>query len=128
MSAAWYWCAIHLLFLGILQRNRVDGLGVNWGTMATHKLPPKTVVQMMKDNGIQRVKLFYADQSTMDAVAGSGIKVMVAIPNDQLPADLEDQSSATSSSLTAMAASSSRPTSSSLMAMAASSSRGRSCT
>ncbi|KAK2995819.1 hypothetical protein RJ640_006158 [Escallonia rubra] len=84
MSAAWYWCAIHLLFLGILQRNRVDGLGVNWGTMATHKLPPKTVVQMMKDNGIQRVKLFYADQSTMDALAGFGIEVMVAIPNDQL--------------------------------------------
>ncbi|KAK2987808.1 hypothetical protein RJ640_024435 [Escallonia rubra] len=64
--------------------NRVDGLGVNWGTMATHKLPPKTVVQMMKDNGIQRVKLFDADQSTMDALAGFGIEVMVAIPNDQL--------------------------------------------
>ncbi|KAK2981129.1 hypothetical protein RJ640_024832 [Escallonia rubra] len=109
-------------------QNHVDGLGVNWGTMATHKLPPKTVVQMMKDNGIQRVKLFYADQSTMDALAGSGIEVMVAIPNDQLPADLEDQSSATSSSLTAMAASSLRPTSSSLTAMDASSSRGRSCT
>ncbi|KAK2982031.1 hypothetical protein RJ640_029259 [Escallonia rubra] len=84
MSAAWYWCVIHLLFVGILQRNRVDGLGVNWGTMATHKLPPKLVVQMMKDNGIQRVKLFDADQSTMDALAGSGIEVMVAIPNDQL--------------------------------------------
>lgn len=62
----------------------VEGLGVNWGTMATHKLPPKTVVQMLKDNGIQKVKLFDAEQSTMSALAGSDIEVMVAIPNDQL--------------------------------------------
>ena len=33
----------------------VEGLGVNWGTMATHKLPPKVVVQMLKDNGIEKV-------------------------------------------------------------------------
>ncbi|CAN4096939.1 unnamed protein product [Withania somnifera] len=70
---------IFLLFL-----SGVDGLGVNWGTMATHKLPPKTVVQMLKDNGIQKVKLFDADQSTMSALAGTDIEVMVAIPNDQL--------------------------------------------
>lgn len=62
----------------------VDGLGVNWGTMATHKLPPKTVVQMLKDNGINKVKLFDADSTTMSALAGSNIEVMIAIPNDQL--------------------------------------------
>lgn len=70
---------IFLLFL-----SGVDGLGVNWGTMATHKLPPKSVVQMLKDNGIQKVKLFDADQSTMSALAGTDIEVMIAIPNDQL--------------------------------------------
>lgn len=62
----------------------VEGLGVNWGTQATHKLPPKVVVQMLKDNGITKVKLFDADASTMSALAGSDIEVMVAIPNDQL--------------------------------------------
>ncbi|XP_047341161.1 glucan endo-1,3-beta-glucosidase 8-like [Impatiens glandulifera] len=62
----------------------LDGLGVNWGTMATHKLPPKTIVQMLKDNGINKVKLFDADQSTMNALADSDLEVMVAIPNDQL--------------------------------------------
>ena len=66
--------------LGIL----VNGLGVNWGTMATHKLPPKTVVQMLKDNNINKVKLFDADETTMSALSGSGLEVMVAIPNDQL--------------------------------------------
>ncbi|XP_022744865.1 glucan endo-1,3-beta-glucosidase 8-like [Durio zibethinus] len=62
----------------------VNGLGVNWGTMATHKLPPETVVQMLKDNGIKKVKLFDADSNTMSALAGTDIEVMVAIPNDQL--------------------------------------------
>ncbi|KAE8720238.1 Glucan endo-1,3-beta-glucosidase 8 [Hibiscus syriacus] len=62
----------------------VSGLGVNWGTMATHKLPSETVVQMLKDNGITKVKLFDADSKTMDALAGSDLEVMVAIPNDQL--------------------------------------------
>ncbi|XVF31229.1 hypothetical protein REPUB_Repub16aG0127400 [Reevesia pubescens] len=62
----------------------VNGLGVNWGTMAIHKLPPKTVVQMLKDNDIKKVKLFDAESNTMSALAGSDLEVMVAIPNDQL--------------------------------------------
>ncbi|KAI6697066.1 hypothetical protein NL676_017185 [Syzygium grande] len=54
--------------------------------MATHELPPKTVVQMLQDNGIEKVKLFDADQSTLGALAGTNIEVMVAIPNNQLAA------------------------------------------
>ncbi|KAI4350378.1 hypothetical protein L6164_004838 [Bauhinia variegata] len=64
----------------------VEGLGVNWGTQATHQLPPDTVVQILKSNGIQKVKLFDADENTMSALAGTGIEVMVAIPNNQLAA------------------------------------------
>lgn len=67
----------------------VEGIGVNWGTQATHKLPPDTVVQMLKDNGIKKVKLFDSDDSTMSALAGTGIEVMVAIPNNQL-AEMND--------------------------------------
>ncbi|KAG6413589.1 hypothetical protein SASPL_126303 [Salvia splendens] len=74
-----WWCLVVLVL-------RAEGLGVNWGTMANHKLPPKTVVQLLKDNGITKVKLFDADQSTMSALAGSGIEVMIAIPNAELSA------------------------------------------
>ncbi|XP_059647304.1 glucan endo-1,3-beta-glucosidase 8-like [Cornus florida] len=85
MSKMWF--STNLLFLGIFGFvSVVEGLGVNWGTMASHKLPPETVVQMLKDNGISKVKLFDADESTMSALSGSGIEVMVAIPNDQLAA------------------------------------------
>ncbi|KAL6220290.1 hypothetical protein ACLB2K_008046 [Fragaria x ananassa] len=75
-----------MVVLGCWSGDGVEGLGVNWGTMATHKLPPDTVVQLLKDNGIQKVKLFDAEQSTMSALAGTSIEVMVAIPNDQLQA------------------------------------------
>lgn len=59
-------------------------LGVNWGTMATHQLPPATVVRMLEDNGIRKVKLFDADAGPMDALAGTSVEVMVAIPNNML--------------------------------------------
>ncbi|XP_027350767.1 glucan endo-1,3-beta-glucosidase 8 [Abrus precatorius] len=83
-----YWILRWVMVVGVMCWC-VEGLGVNWGTQATHKLPPDTVVQMLKDNGIQKVKLFDADDSTMSALAGSGIEVMVAIPNNQL-AEMND--------------------------------------
>ncbi|KAK6147545.1 hypothetical protein DH2020_018457 [Rehmannia glutinosa] len=62
----------------------VDGLGCNWGLQATHPLSPDIVVQLMKDNGFNKVKLFEADPGAMEALGRSGIQVMVGIPNDML--------------------------------------------
>ncbi|CAL5076680.1 unnamed protein product [Urochloa decumbens] len=66
-----------------------EALGMNWGTQASHPLPPKAVVQVLRDNGIKKVKLFDTDSAAMSALAGSGVEVMVAIPNIML-ADLAD--------------------------------------
>lgn len=57
---------------------------MNWGTMASHPLPSKSVVQLLKDNGIKKVKLFDADSGSMNALAGSSLEVVVAIPNNLL--------------------------------------------
>ncbi|BBG95418.1 O-Glycosyl hydrolases family 17 protein [Prunus dulcis] len=54
------------------------GIGVNWGTQLTHPLPPATVVKMLKDNGIQKVKLFDADSSILNALSKSGFSVQAA--------------------------------------------------
>lgn len=62
----------------------VPGLGINWGALASHPLNPNIVVNMLKDNGIKKVKLFDADPWTVGALAGTDIEVMVGIPNDQL--------------------------------------------
>lgn len=60
------------------------GLAFNWGTRSTHLLTPRIVVRLMKDNGINKVKLFEADPEPLKALGNSGIQVMVGIPNDLL--------------------------------------------
>jgi hypothetical protein len=62
----------------------VSGIGANWGTQLSHPLPPETVVRLLRDNGIQKVKLFDADYGALRALGKSGIEVMVGIPNDML--------------------------------------------
>ncbi|KAK7315649.1 hypothetical protein VNO77_34215 [Canavalia gladiata] len=82
MGKGWFW--IWVLVVGVMMGWSVEGIGVNWGTQATHELRADTVVEMLKDNGIEKVKLFDADESSMSALSGSGIEVMIAIPNNQL--------------------------------------------
>ncbi|XP_021657192.2 glucan endo-1,3-beta-glucosidase 8 [Hevea brasiliensis] len=72
-----------LCMLNIIQV-AVSGVGVNWGSMASHPLPPDIAVKMLKDNGITKVKLFDADSWTLNSLAGSNIEVMVGIPNNML--------------------------------------------
>lgn len=62
----------------------VSGIGANWGTQATHPLPPETVVNMLIDNGIGKVKLFDADYGNLRALGKTRIEVMVGIPNEML--------------------------------------------
>lgn len=62
----------------------VHGLGVNWGTRATHPLQADIVVRLMKDNGFKKVKLFEAEPWVLQALGNSGIEVMLGIPNDFL--------------------------------------------
>ncbi|KAF2284291.1 hypothetical protein GH714_020261 [Hevea brasiliensis] len=72
-----------LCMLNIIQV-AVSDVGVNWGSMASHPLPPDIAVKMLKDNGITKVKLFDADSWTLNSLAGSNIEVMVGIPNNML--------------------------------------------
>lgn len=62
----------------------VGGIGANWGSQSSHHLRPDKVVTMLRENGIQKVKLFDADYDTLRALGRSGIQVMVGIPNDML--------------------------------------------
>ncbi|KAH6760800.1 O-Glycosyl hydrolases family 17 protein [Perilla frutescens var. hirtella] len=68
----------------LLMIKTANSIGANWGTQATHPLPPSTVVKLLRDNGIQKVKLFDAETPVLNALRGSGIQVMVGIPNDML--------------------------------------------
>ncbi|XAR60774.1 Glucan endo-1,3-beta-D-glucosidase, partial [Bertholletia excelsa] len=63
---------------------RVGAVGVNWGTNASHPLPPPKVVELLKSNNITKVKLFDADPGVLEALSGSNIYVTVGIPNSML--------------------------------------------
>ncbi|KAM7512783.1 hypothetical protein LguiB_011658 [Lonicera macranthoides] len=87
-----------LLMVGLMSLGSCGGggggVGVNWGTMATHRLPAEKVVEMMKENGIEKVKLFEADDEILGALIGSGIEVMLAIPNFMLEEMSKDPAAA----------------------------------
>ena len=80
----WFSVVYGLVSVFILLVNSVSGIGANWGTQASHSLPPETVVNMLKDNGIQKVKLFDADYGALRALGKTQIEVMVGIPNELL--------------------------------------------
>ncbi|KAL1820248.1 hypothetical protein ACET3Z_015117 [Daucus carota] len=80
-------------FLLLLGATTTHGMGVNWGTQAAQNVNPSVVVQMLKDNNIKKVKLFDSDHWTVKFFAGSGIEVMLGIPNNQLK-DLGDHDNA----------------------------------
>ncbi|XP_020211129.1 glucan endo-1,3-beta-glucosidase 8 [Cajanus cajan] len=87
--AMWGLCLIfalaHYQFQGAHGADSVPaGLGINWGALASHPLSPDIVVNLLKDNGIKKVKLFDADSWVVSAFSGTDIEVMVGIPNDQL--------------------------------------------
>lgn len=76
-----------LLILSVILEGvtlEVQGLACNWGSRASHPLPPKIAVRLLKDNGFDKVKLFEADPEPLKALGHSGIQVMVGIPNELL--------------------------------------------
>ncbi|KAI4317155.1 hypothetical protein L6164_025053 [Bauhinia variegata] len=91
------WSLCLVLFLALWQpqgaqgTQTVPGLGINWGSQVSHPLNPYIMVNLLKDNGFTKVKLFEADSWTVSAFSGTNIEVMVGIPNVLL-AHLADNS------------------------------------
>ncbi|CDY17308.1 BnaA10g09420D [Brassica napus] len=67
-------------------------IGVNYGRIANNLPAPEKVVELLKSQGINRVKLYDTDKSVLTALANSGIKVVVSLPNENLAAASADQS------------------------------------
>ncbi|KAF8730252.1 hypothetical protein HU200_017233 [Digitaria exilis] len=61
-------------------------VGVNYGRVANNLPNPAAVVQLLKQQGVTQVKLYDADPTVLRALANTGIKVVVALPNEQLAA------------------------------------------
>ncbi|KAL5207562.1 hypothetical protein ABZP36_031997 [Zizania latifolia] len=75
--------ALPLLFLYAAEAGTV---GVNYGRVANNLPNPAAVVQLMKRQGIRQVKLYDTEPTVLRALAHTDIKVVVALPNEQLAA------------------------------------------
>ncbi|CAI7797807.1 unnamed protein product [Closterium sp. NIES-53] len=59
-------------------------IGVCWGRNSWQQMPPKSVVKLLQDNGIKRLKLFGADVDILRALVGTDIEVAVMLQNEYL--------------------------------------------
>ncbi|KAF7060354.1 hypothetical protein CFC21_067146 [Triticum aestivum] len=60
-------------------------VGVCYGMMGDNLPQPPAVVQLLKQHGITMVRLYDADAGGLRALANTGIKVGVSLPNDNIP-------------------------------------------
>ncbi|KAE8769637.1 glucan endo-1,3-beta-glucosidase 5 [Hordeum vulgare] len=90
-SAAMWLLAVAVAFALAL---RAEALAANWGTRVLHPLPGDITVQLLKDNGFDKVKLFEADPAALKALGHSGIQVMLGLPNELLATVARDVAAA----------------------------------
>ncbi|XP_057765593.1 glucan endo-1,3-beta-glucosidase 14-like [Salvia miltiorrhiza] len=67
-------------------------VGINYGRIADNLPSPAQVVQLLKAQGITKVKLYDTDSAVLTAFSGSGISLTVALPNEQLSSAAADTS------------------------------------
>ncbi|XP_062168898.1 glucan endo-1,3-beta-glucosidase 12-like [Alnus glutinosa] len=82
-----------LLLLSVLSAFAEDGsIGINYGRIANNLPEPSKVVQLLKAQGLNRVKLYDTSSEVLTALANSDISVTVALPNELLSSTAADQS------------------------------------
>ncbi|KAL3502425.1 hypothetical protein ACH5RR_036874 [Cinchona calisaya] len=85
-----------LLFLFSLLSSTLSGgsgsIAINYGRIANDLPSPAQVVQLLKTQGLAKVKLYDTDSTVLSALSGSGISVTVALPNEQLSSAAASQS------------------------------------
>ncbi|KAM1796966.1 hypothetical protein ACFX13_037679 [Malus domestica] len=59
-------------------------IGVNIGTDLSDMPHPTQVVALLKVQQIRHVRLYDADRAMLVALANTGIKVMISVPNEQI--------------------------------------------
>ncbi|KAK6141213.1 hypothetical protein DH2020_025044 [Rehmannia glutinosa] len=77
---------VFMLFIFFVVVSIADGgsIGVNYGRIANNLPSAAKVVNLLKSQGLDRVKVYDSDPAVLKALSGSGIKVTVNLPNELL--------------------------------------------
>ncbi|CAN7119385.1 unnamed protein product [Brassica rapa subsp. narinosa] len=87
------YCLILSFFSTISITQASSGMiGVNYGRIANNLPSPENVVNLLKSQGINRIKIYDTDKNVLAALAHSRIKVVVCLPNELLSRTASDQS------------------------------------
>ncbi|KAJ0986539.1 hypothetical protein J5N97_004895 [Dioscorea zingiberensis] len=73
-----------LISISLPSSEGTPAVGVNYGRVANNLPSATKVVQLLKSHGISQIKLYDADPAVLRALSGTGIKVVVTLPNEQL--------------------------------------------
>ncbi|XP_008775304.2 glucan endo-1,3-beta-glucosidase 3-like [Phoenix dactylifera] len=73
-----------LLAISVVHADEGAYIGVNLGTALSDLPSPTQVVALLKSQQIRHVRLYDADPAILAALANTGIRVTVSVPNDQL--------------------------------------------
>lgn len=60
-------------------------IGVCYGRVGTNLLPPSEAINLIKANGISRIRLFNPDPKALQPFSGTGIELLIGVPNEILP-------------------------------------------
>ncbi|XP_030496086.2 glucan endo-1,3-beta-glucosidase [Cannabis sativa] len=60
-------------------------IGICYGRVANNLPPTNDVVKLLQSNGISNIRLFNTDSALLRSFSGTGIKLMIGVPNEILP-------------------------------------------
>ncbi|XP_019184727.1 PREDICTED: glucan endo-1,3-beta-glucosidase 14-like [Ipomoea nil] len=72
----------------------VGTYGVNYGRIADNIPSPESVVTLLRANKIKNIRIYDADHSVLTAFKGSGVEIIVGLPNEYLKGISASQDSA----------------------------------